>query len=123
MSSSSKLPKPNKSGNLRGTNPRSHKNKTKSKVRNSVTLHPETWEAAIALGKSSSDGIDKLFAMLPVFSKAKLAIELLISEHPKAKEYAESVLVDLEDLEVENLYKECEIEGTLSESKSGAWII
>ena len=84
---------------------------------------PETWEAAIALGKSSSDGIDKLFAMLPVFSKAKLAIELLISDHPNAKEYAEAVLIDLEDLEIEALYKEAELEGTLPEPKSGAWIV
>lgn len=119
---SSKLPNPNKSGNLRGTNPRSHRNKIKNKVRSSVTLRPETWEAAIALGKSSSDGIDKLFTMLPVFNKAKLAIELLLSGHPNAKEYAEAILIELEDLEIEALYKECEIEGTLPEQKSRAWI-
>lgn len=96
-----KLPEPNKAGNLRGTNSRSHGNKTQSKVRSSVTLRPETWEAAIALGKSSSDGIDKLFAMLPVFGKAKLAIKLLLSDHLNAKEYAEAVLIELEDLEIE----------------------
>lgn len=115
---------PNKSGNLRGTSPRSHGNNNKGgKRKSSVSLSPETWQQAIALGKSSSDGIDKLFAMLPVFGKAKLAIELLLENHPNAKEYAESVLIDLEDLEVENLYKECEIEGTLPEPKSGAWIL
>jgi hypothetical protein len=116
-------PKSNKSGNLRGTNPRSHGNHNKGgKVKNSVSLLPETWEAAIALGKSSSEGIDKLFAMLPVFQKSKLVIELLLAKHPKAEEYAEAVLLELEDLEIETRYKECEADGIIV-PKSSAWIV
>lgn len=118
------MPKPNKAGNLRGTNPRSHGNNNKGgKRKSSVSLSPETWKQAIAIGRSSSEGIDKLFAMLPIFSKAKLAIEFLIENHPNAREYAEGVLNELEDLEIESLYKECQVEGTLPEPKSGAWIV
>ena len=44
--------------------------------------------------------IEKLFAQLPVFSQAKIAIEMLLAQHPKAQEYAETVLIKLEDLEI-----------------------
>lgn len=66
--------------------------------------------------------IERLFAQLPVFSKAKVAIQMLLEGYPQAKEYAESVLIDLEDLEIEQVYKEARIEGDLPEPKSGAWI-
>lgn len=66
--------------------------------------------------------IERLFAQLPVFGKAKTAIEMLIYDHPQAKEYAKSVLIDLEDLEIEQAYEEAKIEGDLSEPKPGAWI-
>jgi hypothetical protein len=122
-----KPPKPNKSGNLRGTNPNSRGNNNKGgKVKKSFSLRPETIARSRQLGTSASDGIDKgidkLFVMLPVFSKAKLAIALLIQKHPKAEEYAESVLLELEDLEIDALYKECETEGLIA-SKPDAWII
>lgn len=116
------LPKPNRSGNLRGQNPASHGNRKKTKEKRSVSLTPQTWEQAIKLAESSSEGIDKLFAMLPVFQRAKVAIMMLIEQHPNAKEYAEAVLIDLEDLEIETLYKECETEG-LIEKEGGAWIV
>jgi hypothetical protein len=124
---SKKLPKPNKSGNLRGTNSHSHGNNNKGgKVKRNFSVRPETLTRSLKLGSSASDGldkgIDKLFSMLPVFQKAKLAIELLIAKHPKAEEYAKTVLLELEDLEIEALYKECKTEG-LIESQSGAWII
>lgn len=67
--------------------------------------------------------IERLFAQLPVFSKAKTAIEMLLSGHPQAKEYAESVLIDLEGLEIEQAYEEARMEGDLPEPKSRAWII
>lgn len=66
--------------------------------------------------------IEKLFAQLPVFSKAKTAIELLLSGHPQAQEYAESVLIDLEDLEIEQAYEEAKIEGDLPKPSLDAWI-
>jgi hypothetical protein len=122
-----KPPKPNKSGNLRGTNPNSRGNNNKGgKVKKSFSLRPETIARSRQLGTSASDGldkgIDKLFVMLPVFSKAKLAIKLLIQKHPKAEEYAEAVLLELEDLEIETLYKECEAGGIIAPTSS-AWIV
>lgn len=114
----------NKSGNRRGTNPNSHGNHRKGgKKKTSVSLLPKTMERAEKFGSSLSDGIDRLFAQLSVFSKAKIAIEMLIEGHPQAKEYSESVLVELEDLEIEQVYEEAKIEGTLPEPRSGAWIV
>lgn len=120
-----KLPKPNKSGNLRGTNSRSHGNHNKGgKRKQNVSLLPETWERAIALGKSSSDGIDKLFSMLPVFLQAKIIIEMSIEHLPEDKAaIAEEVLLKLEDLEIKQVYEEAKIEGDLPEPKLGAWIM
>lgn len=72
----------------------------------------------------SLDDLDKLFAILPVFAQAKIVIEMSLEYLPKDKvAIAEAVLLKLEDLEIESLYKECEIEGSLPEPKSGAWII
>lgn len=121
------LPKPNKSGNLRGTNSRSHGNHNKGKVKQNLSLRPETLMRSRKLGFSASDGvdkgIDKLFVMLPVFLQAKTIIEMSIEHLPEDKvAIAEAVLLELEDLEIEALYKECETEG-LIEPKSGAWII
>lgn len=114
----------NKSGNRRGTNRNSHGNHSKGgKEKTSVSLLPVTIEKAKAIGDNLSDGIDRLFAILPVFSKSKLAIEMLLSDHPQAREYAEAVLIDLEDLEIEQAYEEAKIEGDLPEPKSGAWIV
>jgi hypothetical protein len=120
------LPKPNKSGNLRGKNPRSHGNNNKGgKVKRNVSISPSTEMRSRILGDSLSDGldksVDKLFVILPVFGKAKLAIELLLSGDPKAKEYAEAALLDMEDLEIEHLCKEAITEGII-QPKGGAWI-
>lgn len=67
--------------------------------------------------------IERLFAQLPVFSKAKTAIQMLLSDHPNAKEYSEAVLIKLEDLEIEQAYEEAEGEGDLPDFDTGAWII
>lgn len=64
--------------------------------------------------------IERLFAQLPVFSRAKVAIEMLLEGYPQAKEYAEAVLIELEDLEIEQAYEEAKIEGDLPEPKTGA---
>jgi hypothetical protein len=79
---------------------------------------------AIAQAENISKGevADRLFVMLPVFGKAKLAIELLLSGDPKAKKYAEAVLLDMEDLEIEHLYEEAITEGII-QPKGGAWIV
>ena len=67
--------------------------------------------------------IERLLAQLPVFGRAKVAIQMLLEGHPQGQEYAEFVLIELEDLEIEQAYEEARIEGALPESKSGAWIV
>lgn len=64
---------------------------------------------------SLTDGIDKLFTILPVFSRAKAIIELALEHLPPEKQaIAEAVLLELEDLEIEQAYHEAEIEATIS---------
>jgi hypothetical protein len=68
--------------------------------------------------------IERLFAQLPVFSRAKAVLELCIEHLPPDKQaIAESVLLELEDLDIEQAYEEARIEGDLPELKAGAWII
>lgn len=68
--------------------------------------------------------IERLFAQLPVFSQAKAVVELSIEHLPPEKAaIAESILLKLEDLEIEQVYEDAKIEGDLPEPKSGAWII
>lgn len=62
-------------------------------------------------------------SLLPHLAKAKLAIELLLNNHPQAAEYAEGVLIELEDLEIENLYEEAYADGIIEKPKGGAYII
>lgn len=73
---------------------------------------------------SLTDGIDRLFTLLPVFNQAKAVIEVAIEHLPdKEKAIAEMILLKLEDLEIEQAYEEAEIDGDLPEPKSGAWIV
>lgn len=123
----------------RGSNPNSHKNKPFLGVEpKEITLTPQQWEIAKTLGEGSySKGVrslidfaislgatnsDKLFAKLPAIGKAKLAIQLLLEDHPKAQEIAEAVLLDLEDLEIEHLYEDVIVDGVVK-PKGGAYII
>jgi hypothetical protein len=45
---------------------------------------------------------------------------MLLENHPNAKEYAESVIYDLEDLEIEHLYNEAIDDGTIKDDNPGA---
>lgn len=125
----------------RGSNPSSHRNKPKLGVQaKEINLTPAQWEVAKQIGgggdRDYSKGVrqlvdfaislgatdaDKLFSRLPAIGQAKLAIQLLLEGHPKAQELAEAVLIDLEDLEIENLYQEAIVEGNVKPTK-GAWI-
>ncbi|ALY07555.1 hypothetical protein 2AV2_103 [Nodularia phage vB_NpeS-2AV2] len=51
-----------------------------------------------------------------------LALELLLEGKSEGQELGEAALLDLQDLEIENLYKEAKIEGLLK-SKSDVWIV
>lgn len=130
------MPKPRKLVNGRGSNPNSHGNhrKLNPAIRKEVWLTPEEWETVknfgnkdnystgvahiirIALSASVED-LDILFAKLPHLGKAKLAIQLLLEGHDRAAEYAEAVLIDLEDLEIEHLYEEAYTDGVIEKTK------
>jgi hypothetical protein len=105
-----------------GYNPASHNNKPKlSVVACEITLTTEQWAIASQLGEGNKSlgmrraidlvvslgatDSDKLFSRLPAIGKAKLAIQLLLdcedSDRKNAIALAESVLIDLEDLEIE----------------------
>ena len=103
----------NKSGNKRGTSPRSHGNHNKGgKKKTSVSLLYSTIKEAKKLGDNLSDGIDKLFSTLPVFRKAKMVVELSLDYLPEDKKaIAKSVLFELEDLEIEQAYEEVKVCG------------
>ncbi len=75
-------------------------------------------DRAISIGADT----DKLFATLPAIGKAKLALQLLLEGDPNARELAESVLLELEDLEIENLLQEAALEGVIDLPK-GAYIV
>lgn len=103
----------------KGTRKRNPKGKTPQVQ---MGLSKELYDELDKLGKASGiinprngNGnrtrvIEKLFAQLPVFSKAKAAIEMLLDGCPQAKEYAESVLIELENLEIEQVYEETKVE-------------
>lgn len=68
--------------------------------------------------------IERLFAQLPIFSQAKALIEMSVEHLPPEKAViAELVLFKLEELEIEQAYKEVRVEGDLPKPKSGAWIV
>jgi hypothetical protein len=125
----------------RGSNPNSHGNHrigSELTDEKKIRLMPKQWEVAKKIGDGNySQGVrslvdvaisagakdaDILFTKLSHLGKAKLAIQLLLQGHSKASEYAESVLLDLEDLEIENLYEEAFIEGVIEKPK-GAYIV
>lgn len=126
----------------RGSNPNSHNNKPRLGVQaKEVNLTPQQWEVAKQIGgggdrdyskgvrvladiaiSAGADNVDKLFSTLPVMSRAKIALQMLLEEHENATEYAESVLYDLENLEIENLYQKAITEGDVKPVK-GAWIV
>ena len=68
--------------------------------------------------------IERLFAILPVFSQAKAVIEMSLEYLPPDElAIAGSVLLKLEELEIEQAYEEASVEGNLPDPKSGAWIV
>lgn len=129
----------------RGTNPNSHGNNIKIEsekaIAKEITLYQHHWEIAKKLGgggdrdyskgvrvladiaiSAGAENVDKLFSKLPVLSKVKIALQMLLEGHENSTEYAEAVLVDLEDLEIENAYQEAILEGDIKPPK-GAYII
>ncbi|MBD0345970.1 MAG: hypothetical protein ICV63_14340 [Coleofasciculus sp. Co-bin14] len=94
------------------------KNPTGKRPQTQIGLPTELYDALDTLGRvngivnprnghgNRTKVIERLFAQLPVFSKAKIAIEILLEGHPQAREYAEAILTELEDLEIEQAYED-----------------
>lgn len=113
----------------RKTNPKSLENlkprapeKGTGSVKKSVTLHPATVAIASKLDeKSLSSGIDKLFAGLPVFYRVKRYLE------SQDDEVAAALLLELDALEIAQVYEECVAEGVIAvrgtDGSTAAWIV
>lgn len=100
------------------------------KIQKRLTLLPQTIALAEAMGShgkhpSASDGIDKLFAKLPVFARCKILLSAIAENPGSATQFAdqiEAVLIDLEGLEIDQAYKEAIAEGVIK-TPSGSWIV
>lgn len=95
--------------------------------RKQVKLMPATIAIAQAIGDGGiSDGIERLFAQLPVFYKVKLLLEQAASGEAIAPEHAEALLLELEELEIDQVYEEAIAEGMIAcpgaDGKPSAWI-
>ena len=91
-----------------------------------MNLPESTRELARAIGGGNmTAGVERLFAILPIFNQCKLILEL-IAEKPEntieLRDQIESVLLELETLEIERVYEECITEGVIK-TKGGAYIV
>lgn len=106
----------------KGNNPNSQKNliagrNNKNAISTSLTLSQEARKSISKIGGGNmSRGVE---SMSEIISDAKLAIECLMSGHPAGRELGEAVLFKLEEVEIEQAYKN--IKGELP--KPGAYII
>jgi hypothetical protein len=127
--------KTNKRGTKVGMNPNSHGNNKKAPedraIAKEVTLYDRHWKIAHKLGNTEysrglrvladmaisteAENIDKLFATLPVMSRVKIALQMILEnkEHSKITEYAKNVLLDLEELEVKQAYTKAVTDKTI----------
>lgn len=100
----------------------------KGKIRKQVTILPETYAIAKLLGangNNASDGIDRLFRQLPAFRKCRVILMMIAANPEEASELVEaieSLLLDMEDMEIEQVYEEAVVEGVI-EPRSGSWIV
>lgn len=117
------MPRKTNPTSLANLKPRSPE-KGSGSVAISLSLHPDTVAAAKSLGEGNrSKGVDRLFSKLPVFNQCKALIEAIASDKSSVySEQAETILYDLEDLEIEQVYEEAIAEGVIK-TPNGAYII
>ena len=91
-----------------------------------MNLPESTRELARAIGLGNmTAGVERLFAILPVFNQCKLILEIIAEEPRKAVELhaqIESVLLELETLEIKRVHEECIAEGIIK-TKGDAYIV
>lgn len=119
----------------KGQNPKSQANlvagkNKKDAVRTNLTLSPIARENLQKCGKMSEviESIfgemrsDRIFYQSSVFLKCKHLLEMLAENPEKVSEMRdriESVLIDMEDLGIEEAYREAKLEGALTKSPGG----
>jgi hypothetical protein len=104
----------------RGEKAKATRSKRQTKPLSEESASEKLTKASLSSGFDRGEVASSLFVILPIFGRAKLAIELLIANDPVGHQYAESVLLDMENLEIENLYEECKIDGFIQEGTT--WI-
>lgn len=105
----------------RGSNPKSHNNKPRLGLDyKEIGLKSEDWYLAKQIGGgNASKGVRELFARLPIFYQIKLYLE---QQAAQGDEIAESLLWELEGLEIEALKEDAIADGVLK-TPSGAYIV
>jgi hypothetical protein len=125
----------------KGENPNSQrnlvagKNKKPDSKKTSMQLSNKAKEVAKKLGGGNmAEGVerslalyeqmtqDRLFQQSPVFTRVKHLIEAIAHSDSEFSEQAESLLYQLEDLFIEESYKEAVLDGAI-ELKGGAFIV
>ena len=95
----------------------------KTAKQTNMKLPPWLLELAAIVGENRTDGVERLFATLPLFHRVKLYVALQAQEGDKQ---AESLLHELEALELDRVYKEAVCEGVVVPGTNGepaAWIV
>lgn len=128
----------------KGSNPNSKANLVAGKnkkcvTRTELTLTQKTRKAIAAAGDGNmSEGVekmaslfeemsqDRLFAQAPVFARCKFLLEAIASNPGQVSallDRIEAVLIDLQDLEISEAYKEAVLDGAIKPPKGDAYII
>ncbi|GIW59531.1 MAG: hypothetical protein KatS3mg087_0597 [Patescibacteria group bacterium] len=121
----------------KGSNPRSQSNlvagkNKKNAVKTTLTLSPAARKNLQKSGNMSAaiESIfgemtsNRLFYQSPIFSQCKHLLEMLAENPEKAEEMRdriEAILLEMEDLEIEEGYREARLEGAIAPSKD-CWI-
>ena len=104
-------------GKKRNYNPKSLENlpPKKEAIATSMKLPQSTRDLARMIGDGDmTAGVERLFAILPVFNQCKLILQLIAEKPEKAIELhdqIESVLLELETLEIDRVHEESITEG------------
>lgn len=100
--------------------------KKKGASRTTLRLYDETLALAQSLGNGNkTEGIDRLFSKLPVFSKCLTLLQIAAEQPDRLhlfKDAIEAVILELEELEIERVHEEAIAEG-LVERSTGVWIV
>lgn len=95
----------------------------KDAIRTQMKLPPWLLNLAAIVGDNKTDGVERLFSILPVFYQVKL---YLSEQSADGDDRAAALLHELEKLELDRVYEESVCEGIVVPGKDGdpvAWIV